>query len=249
MKADLNIAGICKKCPNFRTCKKPCPFVAKIADLETNHPPEKQVNPSLSMMDSEGDFIRIELKPRKSNREIYLSAFIEDQKESHIKEFDEQAYRDFFNSIENINENIEIFADKFFKGYTYKELSEKYGYTVAEVTNKYNTLIRRFINDIAFMEKEKRKKADLNRSKKMLNKKHGRFSPGLLQYLAFHIFDLSYQEVADLFDTNKSAVSYNINAYNNRVKNGEEILIYDEKGIPEKGINYKRKAQQGVAHA
>lgn len=219
-----DIDNLCHRCPHRRYCTKPCPLVEKLINMGSVYF-QDQTEDSIGMCKAEIRFSALE-KPN-SNGEM------EDYTDTG-RAIDTQAHKEFWDSIkpEYRTQNCEIFADVFFKNYSYQDVAEKYDMTADQARERYTNMVRRFIRDIVWLEEHKDEKARITTVKQKMLKNHGKFNKYLIYYLAYHVFGMSQEDLAEFFDVHRGTINQAIKKYTQRAKNGEPIFVFDDEGKP-----------------
>ncbi|BBO92046.1 sigma-70 family RNA polymerase sigma factor [Desulfosarcina ovata] len=230
-------SGICKKCSHRATCETPCEpvrlYVNEIGD--TFEPISKDEN---------GREIHI-LKP--SYKQTHLSTYLTERPEHVLDELATESESPFI-GVDYRNKQTGVFIDRFFRGWTYDELAEKYDCTPNVAHSHYCKAVAKLRRGIDFLDSQQRALMAAENIKTAIPK-------GLKWAIMHTVLGIGRRLIADLEGVRVGSVDQTIRRNLDRLAAGEiELFNFsdEEREDAKKRVKKFREytsARQKITHS
>jgi hypothetical protein len=180
---------VCPRCSHFKSCKAPCYPVAEILRRDNLTVFEK------SHTDENGQTTTILFS---RSREVSESDLPQDDGETAAKfqtAFSTEAESPFAGFTPNLKQTG-IFFDRFFKGFSYSDLAEKYEMTEHNAIKNFHNGIKRVLEILKVMDQDKPR--DLSKWKTQIEKRSGKIPKGQKWFLLNKLFGIMPSEIAEM---------------------------------------------------
>lgn len=224
------LQDICKKCPNYNTCTKLCPFAkryikdqTKFGIYEENH------DTTITIY---------------NGRNIYLYDF-----PGELQNVNNETYKEFFDEVDEIyiSENTNIFADLFFAKRPLEDVCTRYGKRKDAVIETYQEKMRKLKNLLVELEEYKIQRRGQHKTISAL-KNTGKLTKGCMYFLMYHALGMTPKEIGDYYGLSAQPIRTTINKYTNRIRQGEPIFEF-EKGTLEEVDRKKTNVDEVIKNA
>jgi len=223
-------AEICPKCSKYKSCKSPCYPVKQFLAKDNLSVFEKTVSKET------GETVTVLFARSREMQQSMLSIGVDSRGDHRLSTKDQQAF-----STENENpfadfkpslKQTGIFVDRFFHGFSYTDLAEKYDMTTDTARKTYHNSINRVLAVIHAMDSGEAPTKQVAFWKKKVAARSGRLPKGQRYFLLNKLFGLRPSEIAEMegLDKQSSSVRQLIIRVSDQLKAGEISLFETSPG-------------------
>ena len=211
-----HMQGFCLKCPHRPSCTSPCPPVIKYVERGRRS------------FDRELDRIIIVYPP---SCETHFTDLKHSGRELDQGYEPDPEVADFWGRVDVEKKLTGIFVDRFFNGWSWPDLAEKYDCSEQTAQAKYQQAKARLLEVLAAMDQNKPRRLD------QMQRKTGRFNARVKAFLLAKCLDWGVDEIAEFLGQGASTVSKSIKICSDRVRTGEPVLVFEGEDLKGRGAN------------
>jgi len=217
--------SICPKCSKYEGCKSPCYPVQQILAYDNLSVYEKTVTKE------SGRRVSIIFARSREDQRSMLSVGVDSRGDPRQSTKEQQAFStENENPFASFKPNLKqtgIFIDRFFHGFSYKDLAEKYDMTAETARKTYHNSINRVLAVINAMDTGQVPTKQVDFWKKRVEERSGILPKGQKWYLLNKLFGLRPSEIAEMegLDKKNSYVRQLIIRVSDQLRAGEISLI------------------------
>ncbi len=207
-----SLKEMCTRCKKRKTCKSLCAFAEKYVQQDGDVWEKKNENS-----------IQVFSGNRIINQTSLHRAALEENMDKDVESIFGTDNESAFSSFQATNKGTQIFIHRFFKGWQFKDIAEKFDISETNAKSTYHLALQRFQDGLDVLDERKK----LNNSAVYALQNSATFaqlSNNIKFYLLYVLFGLTGEEIADITGEGKIKVNKGVQYIAGKLKTGNYSL-------------------------